>query len=365
MPRKARVVPERMEGPLTRSAERRVTIRDVADRAGVSLATVSRVMNDADVVRPALRARVNRAMEQLGYVPDAVARSLRTQSTMTVGCIVPDISFPAFSSTIGAIEERLRLAGYTMQMMATQEHPGRELEILTLCRRRRLSGLITTLGREDDQGVTKAVGGLMVPTVLLDRNLPLPVDTVTADHFRGALQAAEYLLQLGHRKIGLITVSEHALPGRERRRALRQALAAQGVACDPAWMVDAGFENDHAYRVAYDLLSARPGPTAIMAGGIPTIGVMRAARSLGISIPGDLSLISFGDTDFSDLMDPPLTVVRWDNGAVGKIAADILLSRIDGRLGAEPMKVVLPSELVVRSSCAAVGAVDRRARKRP
>lgn len=355
MPRKTKEAPPRaateLQGPAARAERRQITIRDVAVRAGVSLATVSRVINEANAVRPERRARVSRAMEELGYVPDAIAQSLRTQSTMTVGCIVPDIAFPAFSRTIGAAQERLRLAGYTMQMMATQERPEREVEILSLCRRRRLSGLITTLGRDDDPAVMAALASFMAPAVLLDRKLP-DADAVCIDHFRGARQAAEYLLQLGHRRIGLITLSEHALPGRERRRALHEAHAALGLSYDAAWTVGPGFENDHAYRVAYDLLSRQPRPTAIMAGGFPAIGVMRAAKSLGIVIPRDLSLISFGDTDFSDLLDPPLTVVRWDSGEVGHIAADILLSRIEGKLGAEPMHVVLPSELVVRGSCA-------------
>jgi LacI family transcriptional regulator len=332
----------------------RTTIREVAKGANVSLTTVSRVINNADAVRPAVRARVTDVMNALGYVPDAIAQSLRTQSTMTVGCIVPDISFPAFSSTIGAAEERLRNAGYTMQVMATQELPEREMEILALCRRRRLSGLITTLGRDDDAGIQQVLSALMVPAVLLDRKLPMPIDCVCTDHFQGALQATEYLLQLGHRRIALITLSEHALPGRERRRAFHQALSARGLTHNPEWIVGPGFETDHAYRIAYDLLRAHPRPTAIMAGGFPTIGVMRAARSLGLSIPNDLSLISFGDTDFADLLAPPLTVVRWDNREIGKIAAEILLSRIGGSAGEKATEVLLPSELVVRGSCAGV-----------
>jgi LacI family transcriptional regulator len=332
----------------------RATIREVARRADVSLTTVSRVINNAKAVRPAIRSRVLQVMDELGYVPDAVAQSLRTQSTMTVGCIVPDISFPAFSNTIGAAEDRLRSAGYTMQVMATQELPEREREILNLCRRRRLAGLITTLGRDDDTTIEHVIASLMVPIVLLDRRLSLPIDSVCTDHFQGALQATDYLLQLGHQRIALITLSEHALPGRERRRAFHQAHAARGLTFNPDWIVGPGFEIDHAYRIAYDLLRKHPRPTAIMAGGFPAIGVMRAARSLGISIPQDLSLISFGDTDFSDLLAPPLTVVRWDNRQTGKIAAEILLSRMAGGGGDTVTQVILPSELVVRGSCANV-----------
>jgi LacI family transcriptional regulator len=337
---------------IRRVRPRRVTIREVAKHAGVSLTTVSRVINMIDAVRPQVRERVRAAMTDLGYVPDVNAQSLRTQATKTVGCIVPDISFPAFSSTIGAIEERLRSAGYTMQIMATQESYEREIGILSLCRGRRLAGLITSIGRDNDDAILKALCQLPFSTILLDRRIPAPIDSVCIDHFSGALQATEYLLQLGHRRIGLITLSQHALPGRERRRAFSQAHAARGIAFNPAWITGPGFESDHAYRIAYELLAHEPRPTAIMAGGFPTIGVMRAARSLGISIPQDLSLISFGDTDFADLLSPPLTVVRWDNGEVGQIAADVLLSRIEDRARDEPIQIVLPSELVIRGSCA-------------
>ena len=347
-------VPTRLGHKAAPDRAARATIREVAKRAAVSLTTVSRVINSAEAVRPALRTRVIDAMNELGYVPDAIAQSLRTQSTMTVGCIVPDISFPAFSNTIGAAEECLRVAGYTMQVMATQELPEREMEILNLCRRRQLSGLITTLGRDDDTAIQQVLASLMVPAVLLDRRLPVPINSVCTDHFQGALQATDYLLQLGHQRIALITLSEHALPGRERRRAFHQAHAARGLTFNPDWIVGPGFETDHAYRIAYDLLRTHPRPTAIMAGGFPAIGVMRAARSLGISIPQDLSLISFGDTDFADLLAPPLTVVRWDNRETGKIAAEILLSRMSGNAGDKVTQVILPSELVVRGSCASV-----------
>src|SRR4051794_5113810 len=177
-------MPGRTDRQKKASASTRTTIREVAKSANVSLTTVSRVINNTDAVRPAIRSRVTKAMNELGYVPDAIAQSLRTQSTMTVGCIVPDISFPAFSNTIGAAEERLRAAGYTMQLMATQELPERETEILSLCRRRRLSGVITAVGRDDDETVRGALAGLMVPAVLLDRKLPMPIDSVCTDHFR-------------------------------------------------------------------------------------------------------------------------------------------------------------------------------------
>ncbi len=343
---------------IKRAPSRRVTIREVAKHAGVSLTTVSRVINMTDAVRPQVRERVRTAMADLGYVPDVIAQSLRTQATKTIGCIVPDISFPAFSSTIGAIEEQLRGAGFTMQVMATQESYGREMEILSLCRGQRLAGLITSVGRDNDETLVKMLRQLPFSVILLDRKIPAPIDSVCADHFSGALQATEYLLQLGHRRIGLITLSEHALPGRERRRAFSQAHAARGITFNPEWITGPGFENDHAYRIAYELLSHEPRPTAIMAGGFPTIGVMRAARSLGISIPQDLSLISFGDTDFADLLSPPLTVVRWDNAEVGRIAADILLSRIKQKARDESIQIVLPSELVIRGSCAPIALQD-------
>lgn len=330
----------------------RVTILEVARAAGVSLGTVSRVINENATVRAPVRTRVLQAIEQLGYVPDARAQSLRTQATMTIGCIVSDISNPLFSGAVSTAEQTLKAAGYTMVLTSSHDSTEREIEILSVFRRRRLDGLITTISREADPRIRTHLEQLEMPVVLLERTIALEADSVVTDHFNGAYQATNYLLMLGHRRMGLITVTQEATPGRERARGFRQAHADFGVPLDETCSAFHGFSAEYGYHAAYEFLSASSAPTAIIAGANQMVGILRATRALGLDVPRDLSLISFGDTDLAELHSPPLTVVRWDNARTGRVAAEQLLSRISGSARSGPLNVVLPSELVLRKSCA-------------
>jgi LacI family transcriptional regulator len=331
---------------------RRVTMREVARAAAVSLGTVSRVINRKATVRAEVRERVTAAMDQLGYVPDAVAQSMRTQATRALGCIVSDISNPLFSRLVAAAEGALKAADYTMVLTASHDSTDREMELLSVFRRRRLDGIMTTVSREGDERVHRLLQELPMPVILVERSLPIPVDTVVTDHFGGAYQATSYLLTLGHRRIGLITVTQEALPGRERMRGFRQAHAEHGVSLHPELTAFHGLSAEYGYSTAYELLSATDPPTAIIAGAGQMLGVLKATRALGVDVPRDLSLIRIGDTDLAELFSPPLTVVRWEPERVGRVAAELLISRISGTGRKGPLHVVLPAELVLRRSCA-------------
>jgi LacI family transcriptional regulator len=331
---------------------RRATIREVARLAGVSLGTVSRVVNDKSSVRSSMRARVLTAMEELSYVPDAVAQSLRTQATWTIGCIVSDIANPLFAGAVSAAESALNEARYTMVLTASHDSTERELQILTLFQRRRLDGLIMTVARESDPRVPTQLRSLKMPVVLLERALPIEIDAVATDHYTGAYHAIRYLLTIGHRRIGMITVTTEALPGRERARGYRQAHLDAACPIDESLTAHHGLSAEYGSIAAHGLLSGRNPPTAMLAGAGQMIGVIRAARSLGLEVPRDLSLISFGDTELCEIHAPPLTVVRWDHRHTGQAAAGLLLSRLSGPRREHALKVLLPSELVLRHSCA-------------
>jgi len=333
-------------------ARPRATMREVARSAAVSLGTVSRVINNKQSVRAEVRARVQAAMANLGYVPDAVAQSMRTQATRSVGCMVSDVSNQLFSRAVSAAEGVLHRSAYTMILTNSQDSKEREIEILSLFRRRRVDGVICSVSREDDPEIVGLLGGLGLPVVLLERTMDLGVDAVATDHRSGAYQAASYLLTLGHRRIGLITVSQDALPGRERARGFEKAHGERKVPVDPALMAFHGFSADYGYRTAYEFLTSRHPPTALIAGANQMVGALKAVRALKLSIPRDLSLISFGDTDVTELFSPPLTCVRWDPAATGQMAAEVLLSRLDGTARKGPLRMALPAELVLRQSCA-------------
>lgn len=330
----------------------RATIVDVARRAGVSLGTVSRVINEKATVGPALRERVLAAARALGYAPNPAAQGMRAASTRAVGVMVSDFSNPLFASTIAAAEEVLSRGGYTMILTSSRDRPETEREILTLFERRRFDGMIVTLSREDDPSVLQLLSRAQMPTVLLERECALPIDSVATDHHSGALQAVRYLLALGHRRIGLVTVTQAALPGRSRGEAYVEAHKAAGVPVDPALLSFDGFLPDAGYHAAYRMLVAPRPPTALVAGANQMPGVLKAVRTLRIPVPKRLSLITIGDTDVASLHQPPLTAVRWELRKVGAAAAELLLARLSGTAGeGAPRRVVLPTELVLRQSC--------------
>jgi len=333
--------------------EQRVTIVDVARRAGVSLGTVSRVINDNASVGLALRQRVIDAARSLGYVPNPAAQNMRTASTRAVGLMVSDVANPLFSTTVGAAEEVLYRSGYNMILTNSRDRPETEREIITLFQRRRFDGMIVTLSREDDPGILRLLAESAIPTVLLERECALPIDSVATDHYAGALQAVRYLLELKHRRIGLITVTQSALPGRQRGLAYVAAHKAAQVAVDPSLMSFDGFLPDSGYHAAYRMLVAPKPPTAIVAGANQMPDVLKAVRTLKLAIPKRLSLITIGDTDVASLYQPPLTAVRWELRKVGAAAAELLLARLAGTASDKaPRRIVLPTELVLRQSCA-------------
>jgi LacI family transcriptional regulator len=329
-----------------------VTIVDVARKAGVSLGTVSRVINDAQSVGDALRERVLAASRALGYVPNPAAQGMRGRSTRVVGLMVSDVSNPLFAATVSAAENVLFRAGYQMILANSRDEPGRDCEIVTLFQHRRFDGMILTLSREDDPTMLKLLAGPM-PVVLYERECSLPLDRVATDHFSGAFQAVSYLLKLGHKRIGLVTVTEAALPGRARSQAYLAAHKEAGVRVDPALTSFEGFLADAGYTAAYRMLVSRKPPTAIVAGANQMPGVLKAVRTLGFSVPRQLSIVQIGDTELAELHQPPLTTVRWEFAKVGAAAAELLLARISGAAQeTQPRHVVLPVELVLRHSCA-------------
>lgn len=332
---------------------RRITIVDVAKKAGVSLGTVSRVINDAQSVGDGLRQRVLAASRALGYVPNPAAQGIRARSTRAVGLMVSDVSNPLFSATVSAAEEVLSHAGYQMILANSRDSPETEKEILGLFHRRRFDGMIITLSREDDPRISRLLAASPMPIVLYERESALPLDQIATDHYGGAHQAVSYLLKLGHRRIGLVTVTQAALPGRARGQAYVAAHKDAGVPVDSSLMSFDGFLPNAGYNAAYRMLVSRKPPTAILAGANQMPGVLKAVRTLELDVPRQLSLIQIGDTDVAALHQPPLTVVRWEFAKVGAAAAEVLLARISGaEKEAHPHHVVLPVELVLRHSCA-------------
>ncbi len=331
----------------------RPTVEDVARTAGVAVGTVSRVINGNASVTPAIREKVQRAIEDIGYVPNAAAQSMRRRATRTVGVVVHDIMIPALAAFVKTVQRTCQDAGYMLLLANTGGEIENELRILKSFARRQADGLIVTTGTESNAKLEGVLAALGIPTVLFERDRPERFDRVIADHAGGIRAAARHLLQLGHRRIALITGSPEITPGRVRIEGLREAYAEAGVPADEAVIRIGDFSSTHGFEQASFLLASSQPPSAIIAGGLEILpGVVRAIKRKGIAIPDELSLVGTSDTPLSELYDPSIAVIRWDFAEVGRVAAELLLSRIQGRATNGPRRVLIPTEFVARASCA-------------
>jgi LacI family transcriptional regulator len=336
-----------------RGNAQRPTIKDVARKAGVSLGTASRVLNGHKSVSEAMRGKVERAIRELGFRPNAVAQSMRSGATRTIGIVIRDITVPALAGFVKSAQDVLQDAGYTLFIAGSEDRRERELEILSAFSRRRIDGLIMTTSSESDPGLLKAREGLRIPVVLLDRQLPETFDAVMIAHREGTRRAVEHLLDLGHRRVALLTGPETVRPAAERVLGYRDAFRARGMEIDSELIRTHGFNSEFGYVETSALLGQRWPPTAIISGGIAMLaGTLRAVRAHGLRIPQDVSLLAGGDSDLAELATPAITVVRWNFGEIGRAAAQLILDRIERHPDWPPRRITFPTELVLRGSCA-------------
>jgi LacI family transcriptional regulator len=321
----------------------RPTVYDVARVAGVSIKTVSRVVNQSPLVSAKTRRLVLDAIRDLGYVVNAAARSLVTGSSTTIGVIVDSIADPFFASLVSVVEVDALAAGFSTQVASTWRDPRREREQVLRMTRENVRGLLLapTMGDHDYFGAT--VGD--IPVVLVDRGWPgSGLDTVGVDDRADTRAAIERLLALGHRRIAFLGDFSELSTVLRRREGYCDALAAEGVPIDPGLVLSSLTESETAVA---DLLTRPDPPTAIFSSNArTTVGVVRALHRAGRT---DVALISFGDFELSDTLRPGVTVVDHDPARIAAAAVDRLLTRIRGTPPA-PAEILLPTVLVQRGS---------------
>jgi LacI family transcriptional regulator len=335
---------------VTVQAKKRPTILDVAKLSRTSVGTVSRVLNENSAVRTDTQRRVRSAVDRLGYRPNAIARSMRTKSTHAIGFIVPDICNPIFATIMRAAEEILIESGYFMMLANTDLNPAREVEIIEVFAQRRIDALIMAVSTENNPSLIKATSNLETPVVMLNRELSNKFDAVLIDDFNGVRQATEYLIQLGHTRIGLITAGEEINPGRQRTAGYRAAYSNSERPVDESLIRAGVFETD-GYRETFALLDSKKPPTAIISGNQVLVGVLRALRQKKQRIPDDISLISCDDTYLAELMVPALTVLDRSLVETGRMAARLVLQHLQSESPREPQRITLPTQLIRRDSC--------------
>jgi LacI family transcriptional regulator len=331
-----------------------VTIRDVALKAGVGLSTVSRVVRDSPKVDPETRARVEEAIAELGYVPIRSGRHLRTGKTMSIGVIVPFMTLPPFVETLHGAASRLSSAGYDLVVFNLETAERRPSLIAEVVRSRRVDGLILiALTPSDDEVETIRQAGL--PTVLVGARHPL-LPRIIVDDVRAGHLVTDYLLGLGHRRIGFL--GDRPAPGfqfvetRDRHLGYVQALRAAKIEPEAEWFAAGEGSRSFGRGAARQMLSlGEHTPTAIFCfSDLLALGVLEAARDLGVEVPRELSIVGFDDTEMAEHVE--LTSVRHGLFDAGGLAVDLLLAAIElGEMGAD--EIEQPAQLIVRRTTAA------------
>ncbi len=336
------------------------TIADVARRAGVSTATVSRVLSGVGRASPTTHARVEAAARELGFRPSDVARSLKRRSTLTLGLIVTDIENPYFPQLVRAVEDAAIGDGYAILLCNADDDPEREASYLDLLVERRVDGLIIAASRLGDrQGAWLETAPL--PVVLINTTAPDDrIPTIVSDNRAGGAAAARHLLDLGHRQFGYLMPPPRNPDAAERLAGVRDVLAAAGLAVDgdaSALAIDGGEPTVTGGEAAMAaLLDRAPRPTAVVAyNDLMAIGAMRAIRRRGLAVPADVSLVGFDDVAFAAYAEPALTTLRQETAEMGRWAVATLTAGIragsaerDHRPRAEQR--IVPVHLEVRES---------------
>jgi len=326
------------------------TIRDVAKLAGVSSMTVSRVVNSSGYASRETRERVEKAVAELGYVPNSLARSLRFKKTKTIALVLTDITNPYFTTLARAVEDSASENGFSVIFCNTDESASEEAEYVNMLLQKQVDGVLLVPARSSAESVL-VLQDHQVPVVVLDRRMPgTEVDVVRGDSERAAFELIRHLLDLGHTRIAVLTGPAETSTAADRVAGYRRALAEAGLEPDPRLVIHGQFSEESGYQMAHQALGRDPRPTALFAANnFIALGAFRAIRELGLNVPGDVSLVTFDDLPATLMIEPFLTMAAQPAYEMGLKAIELLLARLSGG-PADCQEIVLPTELLIRKS---------------
>ena len=336
-------------------AELKVSLRDVAKRAGVSPMTVSRVINNALSVRPETRERVEEVIAAMGYIPNRLAQGLISQRTGTLGLIIPDVANPFFALVLRAAEVTARREGYRLLVCNTEGDIGLERDYIHNLISHQVDGLmIAPVGDRSCNGLLPLIRR-KYPLVLLDRSVEgIECDLVQGDSAGGARRLIQHLITIGHRRIAIILGADDVSTTRERYSGYCEALKAAGLPIERDLIAETTVDTPGGYRAMQQILALDARPSAIFAvNNMTALGAMQALRERGLGVPEAVALVCFDDVEHLAILAPFMTVIDQPAEAFGSMAAQMLLERITARAGDKPRLVRLPTTLIVRVSCGA------------
>ena len=329
-----------------------VTIRDVASKAEVSIATVSRVVNSKRPVNPDIRERVLKAIEELDYRPNYLARGLRQHNSSMVGLITPDNSNPFYAELARAIEDAGFAAGYSVILCNSDLSDEKQQAYIDVLLSHKVDGVIFIDVRDVVPEIFDRILAEHIPIVLTNADMPVPtVDQVFIDNYQGGYMAGQYLLRLNHRRIGCITLSHPHSYQSKRVVGFRQALTECNIELTEANFTIGNGRYESGYRAMQELIQRHPDLTAVYVyNDLMALGAMNALHTQGKRVPEDLSIIGFDNIFYASAFEPSLTTIAQPITAIGQECVARLLERIQQPEKA-PTHIMLPVELIERSSC--------------
>jgi LacI family transcriptional regulator len=334
-----------------------VTIRQVAKKAGVSCATISRVINDSDTVKPKTREHVIRIIKEMGYAPNEVARSLSKNETKTIGVVVPDINNPFFGDVIKGVSLIADKNNLNILLCDTNEDPEKEKNSLRMLKDHRIRGIIICPASDTNEfngEYLSLLENLGIPIVLVGRDVKYSnFDGVFMDNVQGASDGVMALIQNGHKKIAIISGPEDSKPGRDRLGGYLKAISMGGLAFREDYIFRGSFKLESGYELTRQILQMEDRPTAIFTcNNMMTLGCIKALSEQGLKIPQDMALVGFDEIELLEIFNMQITVIARPTFEMGRIALELLLERfgkLDNQRGATK-RITLTAELKCKGS---------------
>ncbi|MGQ9600735.1 MAG: LacI family DNA-binding transcriptional regulator [Anaerolineae bacterium] len=328
-----------------------VSIKDIARAIGVSPSTVSRAWNNKPGVSVETRKQILRAIEELGYSPNELARGLKLQQSSTVGLVIPNIHNQVYAEIASSLENACTTEGYLVILCNSGRDPRREDTLLYMLRAKRVDGVVIIPGQEPLR-LVEPLRRTRIPVVILEHVVPGEY-CIIVDDLAGGRLGTQHLLDLGHRRIAMISRTRHSGTSALRVTGYRQVLEEAGISFDDELLVECESGHEAAYLAMRRLLTLDDPPTAVFThNDVQALGALHAIQSAGLSVPGDISVVGFDDISSSAYFYPPLTTVRYPKQEVGKLAAETVLALVRGNDLPGPWTRILPVELVIRGSTA-------------
>jgi LacI family transcriptional regulator len=328
------------------------TIVDVAKLAEVSIATVSNVIRETARVSPKLRERVEKAIRDLEYHPNGVARSLKVKQTGMLGMVVPDITNPFFAGIIRGAEDKASERGYLLVTANTDEHIQRERNVISALRSRCMDGILLASAPGKDGSHIRSAMQAGIPIVSFDRATPgVKTDAVLLDNVHGSRECVCHMIDAGYREIAVITGSLNLQSARERLRGYKLAVKSRSFEVTSDLILEGDFRQESGYRICKELLNRKKRPTAIFScNGVMALGALQALKEANVSCPEEIGLATFDDLAGDLFFHPRLTAVRQPSYDIGAHAATLLMNRVEGKLKGDPVVMRIKPTLVIRES---------------